>query len=47
MDETQSLRRKKNALDRIGESCDPGLGNGFLAMILKPLFSNNNIFCIL
>ena len=26
---------KNNALDSIGESCDPGLGNGFLDMILK------------
>ena len=35
MDEAQTLRSKNNALDSIGESCDPGLGNGFLDMILK------------
>ena len=31
----QTWRSKNNALDRIGESCDPGLGNGFFDMILK------------
>ena len=31
----KTWRSKNNALDRIGESCDPGLGNGFLAMIPK------------
>ena len=35
MDEAQTLRSKNNALDSISESCDPGLGNGFLDMILK------------
>ena len=31
----QTWRSENNASDRIGESCDPGLGNGFLATILK------------
>lgn len=35
MDEAQTWRSKNNALDDIGESYNPVLGNGFLDMILK------------
>ena len=33
MDEAQTWRSKNNALDNIGESYDPVLGNGFLVIL--------------